>query len=75
MKAITYHGFKNVKVDNVKDPTIQKPDDIIVKVTSTAICGSDLHLIHGMIHLLKQSEKVEQCPWWAFMELNITCSP
>ncbi|HYE10224.1 MAG TPA: zinc-dependent alcohol dehydrogenase [Patescibacteria group bacterium] len=49
MKAITYHGFKNVRVDNVEDPKIQKPDDIIVKVTSTAICGSDLHLIHGMV--------------------------
>lgn len=49
MKAITFHGFKNVKVQRVEDPRIQKPDDIIVKVTSTAICGSDLHLIHGMV--------------------------
>ena len=49
MKAIVYEGMKNVKVSNVDDPKIQKDDDIIVKVTSTAICGSDLHLIHGMI--------------------------
>lgn len=49
MKALTYQGIKDVKVKNVKDPTIEKEDDIIVKVTSTAICGSDLHLIHGMI--------------------------
>lgn len=49
MKAIVYEGMKNVKVSNVDDPKIQKEDDIIVKVTSTAICGSDLHLIHGMI--------------------------
>lgn len=49
MKAIVYEGMKNVKVNNVDDPKIQKEDDIIVKVTSTAICGSDLHLIHGMI--------------------------
>lgn len=49
MKAIIYDGIKDVKVDNVKDPKIEKNDDIIVKVTSTAICGSDLHLIHGMI--------------------------
>lgn len=49
MKAIVYEGMKNVKVSNVDDPKIQKEDDIIVKVTSTAICGSDLHLIHGMV--------------------------
>lgn len=49
MKALTYQGIKDVKVKNMKDPTIEKEDDIIVKVTSTAICGSDLHLIHGMI--------------------------
>ena len=49
MKAITYQGMKNVKVKNVGDPIIKQEDDIILKVTSTAICGSDLHLIHGMI--------------------------
>jgi len=49
MKAITYQGMKNVEVKNVKDPILEKNDDIIIKVTSTAICGSDLHLIHGMI--------------------------
>lgn len=49
MKALVYEGMKNVKVKNVDDPEIKKPDDIIVKVTSTAICGSDLHLIHGMV--------------------------
>lgn len=49
MKAVTFQGVKNVQVKNVKDPSIQKADDIIVKLTTTAICGSDLHLIHGMI--------------------------
>jgi len=49
MKAIVYEGIKNVKVRNIGDPEIKNPDDIIVKVTSTAICGSDLHLIHGMV--------------------------
>lgn len=53
MKAIVYEGINQVKVKNVKDADIQKPDDIIVKVTSTAICGSDLHLIHGMVPNLK----------------------
>ncbi|WP_046174767.1 zinc-dependent alcohol dehydrogenase [Domibacillus indicus] len=49
MKAVTFQGVKNVAVKEVKAPQIQKPDDIIVKLTLTAICGSDLHLIHGMI--------------------------
>lgn len=49
MKAVTYQGIKNIEVREVKDPTIKNSDDIIVKVTSSAICGSDLHLIHGMI--------------------------
>ncbi|GAB6087270.1 zinc-dependent alcohol dehydrogenase [Alkaliphilus crotonatoxidans] len=49
MKAIVYEGIKDVKVKNIGDPEIKKDDDIIVKVTSTAICGSDLHLIHGMV--------------------------
>lgn len=49
MRAITYQGIKDVKVKKVGDPELINKDDIIVKVTSTAICGSDLHLIHGMV--------------------------
>jgi S-(hydroxymethyl)glutathione dehydrogenase/alcohol dehydrogenase len=49
MKAIIYEGIKDVKVKNVGDPKLKNEDDIIIKVTSTAICGSDLHLIHGMV--------------------------
>jgi S-(hydroxymethyl)glutathione dehydrogenase/alcohol dehydrogenase len=49
MKAIVYDGMQDVKVKSVIDPSIEKSDDIIIKVTSTAICGSDLHLVHGLI--------------------------
>ncbi|GAA4852510.1 zinc-dependent alcohol dehydrogenase [Paenibacillus vulneris] len=55
MKAVTYQGIKNVAVKEVPDPKIEKPDDMIVKLTSTAICGSDLHLIHGMIPNLQEN--------------------
>lgn len=55
MKAVTYQGIKTVGVKEVDDPKIHKPDDIIVKVTSSAICGSDLHLIHGMIPNLPEN--------------------
>ncbi len=54
MKAIVYEGMRNVGVKNVDDPQIIKEDDIIVKVTSTAICGSDLHLLHGMLPSLEK---------------------
>lgn len=49
MKAVTYQGIKDVQVKEVSPPTIHRPEDIIVKITTTGICGSDLHLVHGMI--------------------------
>ena len=55
MKAVTFQGIKNVKVKEVPAPKIQKTDDIIVKITSSAICGSDLHLIHDMVPNLPQN--------------------
>ncbi|MDT5338916.1 MAG: hypothetical protein QOD90_4421 [Mycobacterium sp.] len=44
MRAVTWHGKRDVRVDTVPDPTIEDPTDVIVAVTSTGICGSDLHL-------------------------------
>jgi len=44
MRALTWQGVEDVRVDDVPDPTIQEPTDAIIRVTSTAICGSDLHL-------------------------------
>jgi threonine dehydrogenase-like Zn-dependent dehydrogenase len=44
MKALAWHGKRDVRVDNVPDPTIREPTDAIVRITTTAICGSDLHL-------------------------------
>jgi threonine dehydrogenase-like Zn-dependent dehydrogenase len=44
MKAVTWHGKRDVRVDTVPDPSIQQPTDAIVRITSTGICGSDLHL-------------------------------
>ena len=48
MKAVTWHGRRDVRVDEVPDPQIQEPTDAIIKVTTTAICGSDLHLYEVM---------------------------
>lgn len=44
MKAVTWHGKRDVRVDEVADPAIKEPTDAVIKVTTTAICGSDLHL-------------------------------
>lgn len=49
MKALTYHGPHRVRVETVPDPILEQPDDIILRVTATAICGSDLHLYRGKI--------------------------
>jgi alcohol dehydrogenase len=48
MKALVFHKIRDVKVETVRDPGIQQPTDAIVKVTSTAICGSDLHIYNGL---------------------------
>src|SRR5947209_5751606 len=48
MKAVTFHGKRDVRVDNVPDPTIQEATDAIIRITSTGLCGSDLHLYEVM---------------------------
>ncbi|MEJ8293672.1 zinc-dependent alcohol dehydrogenase [Delftia tsuruhatensis] len=49
MKALTYHGSKDVRYDTVADPQLIDKEDIILRVTATAICGSDLHIYRGKI--------------------------
>jgi len=56
MKALTYHGTKDVRVDTVPDPVLQDADDILLRVTATAICGSDLHLFRGKIPELHKGD-------------------
>jgi threonine dehydrogenase-like Zn-dependent dehydrogenase len=48
MRAVTWHGRADVRVDTVPDPVIQEPTDVIVEITSSGVCGSDLHLIEVM---------------------------
>ncbi len=49
MKAVCWNGINNVAVEDVPDPTLINPRDAIIQVTSTAICGSDLHLYDGYV--------------------------
>lgn len=53
MKAAVFHKIGDISVDNVDDPKLEAPDDVIVKVTSTAICGSDLHIYDGFVPQLR----------------------
>lgn len=56
MRAICWEGKNKVKVENVPDPEILNPRDAIIRVTSTAICGSDLHLYDGYIPTMKKGD-------------------
>jgi threonine dehydrogenase-like Zn-dependent dehydrogenase len=56
MRANVWHGKKDVRVDNVPDPTILNPRDAILRVTSTAICGSDLHLYNGYVPTMEKGD-------------------
>jgi threonine dehydrogenase-like Zn-dependent dehydrogenase len=56
MRALTWQGKRDVRVEEVPDPTIQQPTDAIVKITSTAICGSDLHLYEVLGPFLKPGD-------------------
>ena len=56
MKALTWHGKRDVRVETVPDPTIEQPTDAIVRVTSSGICGSDLHLYEVLGPFLSEGD-------------------
>src|SRR5579859_4633434 len=56
MKAVTWHGKRDVRVEQVPDPAIKEPTDAIVRITSTNICGSDLHLYEVLAAFLEPGD-------------------
>jgi threonine dehydrogenase-like Zn-dependent dehydrogenase len=56
VRALTWQGPQDVRVEDVPDPTIQEPTDVIVRITSTAICGSDLHLYNVLKPFLQEGD-------------------
>ncbi|WP_439519288.1 zinc-dependent alcohol dehydrogenase [Hydrogenophaga sp.] len=56
MKALTYQGSHDVRVETVPDPVLEEADDIVLRVTATAICGSDLHIYRGKIPMMKDGD-------------------
>ncbi len=56
MKALCWYGKSDVRVETVPDPVIQHPGDAVIKITSTAICGSDLHLYNGYMPTMEKGD-------------------
>jgi threonine dehydrogenase-like Zn-dependent dehydrogenase len=70
MKAVTWHGKRDVRVEDVPDPAIQEPTDAVVKITSTAICGSDLHLYEVMGPFMSEGDVLGHEPMGVVEEVG-----
>merc|ERR1711939_886346 len=70
MKALVWHGKKDVRVDEVPVPAITDPGDVICRVTGTTVCGSDLHLYHKEIMQLKKATYWDTSGWAWLMKLG-----
>ena len=62
MKAVVWHGREDVRVDDVPDPAIEEPTDAVVRITSTAICGSDLHLYSKLWPAMREGDVIGHEP-------------
>jgi len=70
MKALCWHGKSDVRIDNVADPKIEDDRDAIIRITTTAICGSDLHLFDGFMPTLKQGDILGHEPMGEVVEVG-----
>ena len=70
MKALCWNGKNTVAVEEVPDPRIEHPRDAIIKITSTAICGSDLHLYDGLVQTLKYGDILGHEPMGEVVEVG-----
>jgi threonine dehydrogenase-like Zn-dependent dehydrogenase len=70
MKAVTFHGKRDVRVDTVPDPSIEAPTDAVVRITSTGICGSDLHLYEVMGPFIEEGDVLGHEPMGVVEEVG-----
>ncbi len=70
MKALCWHGKSDVRIDSVPDPKIQDARDAIIRITTTAICGSDLHLFDGFMPTMKQGDILGHEPMGEVVEVG-----
>jgi glutathione-independent formaldehyde dehydrogenase len=89
MRAVVYSGPRDVSVKNIPDPRIERPTDVLIKITSTNICGSDLHMYEGRTDMetgrvlghenlgqvIDVGDAVErvQAGDWVVLPFNISC--
>jgi threonine dehydrogenase-like Zn-dependent dehydrogenase len=70
MRALCWHGKEDIRLDSVPDPQILDPRDVVVKITSTAICGSDLHLYGGFLPTMEEGDVVGHEPMGEVVEVG-----
>jgi threonine dehydrogenase-like Zn-dependent dehydrogenase len=70
MKALCWHGANDVRVDTVPDPKILETGDVIVKITSSGICGSDLHLLDGFVPTMEKGDILGHEPMGEIVEVG-----
>jgi threonine dehydrogenase-like Zn-dependent dehydrogenase len=70
VKALTFHGKRDVRVDDVPDPAIEEPTDAIVRITSSAICGSDLHLYEVLGMFMEEGDVLGHEPMGVVEEVG-----
>ncbi|SDC58929.1 Threonine dehydrogenase [Geodermatophilus telluris] len=70
MRAVTWHGRADVQVDTVPDPTLQEDTDVVVEITSSGICGSDLHLIEVMAPFMTKGDVMGHEPMGVVREVG-----
>ncbi|MDB4997567.1 MAG: glutathione-dependent formaldehyde dehydrogenase [Myxococcaceae bacterium] len=70
MKALVWHGKGDVRVDTVPDPKLVQPTDVIIKITATAICGSDLHLLDGFQPTMQSGDILGHEPMGVVVEVG-----
>lgn len=63
MKAVTWQGKRDVRVEEVPDPRIQEPTDAVIRVTSSGLCGSDLHLYEVLTPFMTPATSSDTSPW------------
>ena len=70
MKAVTWHGRRDVRVDTVPDPKIEQPTDAVIRVTSSGICGSDLHLYEVLAPFMNEGDVLGHEPMGVVEEVG-----
>jgi threonine dehydrogenase-like Zn-dependent dehydrogenase len=70
MRALTWHGTEDVRVEEVPDPEIVNPRDAVIEITATAICGSDLHLYDGYVPTMREGDVLGHEPMGEVVEVG-----